>query len=67
MAYLGDDRTDEDAFRALRGRGLSVLVRAEPRETAADAWIRPPEELIEFLRTWRREAGRAPHPAGVPS
>jgi trehalose 6-phosphate phosphatase len=24
--YIGDDRTDEDAFRALRGRGLTVRV-----------------------------------------
>ncbi|MHC4608476.1 MAG: trehalose-phosphatase, partial [Planctomycetota bacterium] len=26
-AYLGDDQTDEDAFRAIRGSGLGVLVR----------------------------------------
>jgi len=59
-AYLGDDRTDEDAFRALAGRGLTVLVRAEPRETAADLWIRPPGELLEFLARWDREAGGTP-------
>lgn len=53
VAYLGDDRTDEDAFRALRGRGLSVLVREEPRETAAALWLRPPWELLEFLEKWR--------------
>ena len=52
VAYLGDDRTDEDAFRALSGRGLSVLVRGEPRRTAADIRIRPPEELLEFLLEW---------------
>lgn len=51
-AYLGDDFTDEDAFRALGDQGLSVLVRPEPRSTAARAWIRPPEELLDFLRTW---------------
>jgi trehalose-phosphatase len=52
VAYLGDDQTDEDAFRALKGRGLSVLVRPEPRPTAADLWLKPPEELDEFLRQW---------------
>lgn len=52
-AFLGDDQTDEDGFRALRGRGLSVLVRRELRETEADLWIRPPEELLEFLDRWR--------------
>jgi trehalose 6-phosphate phosphatase len=52
IAYLGDDLTDEDAFRALRGRGLSVLVRAEYRETNAEAWLRPPHELVGFLTQW---------------
>lgn len=52
-AYLGDDLTDEAAFRALKGRGLSVLVRPELRDTAADVWLRPPEELLAFLERWR--------------
>jgi len=58
FAYLGDDTTDEDAFLALRGTGaLSVLVRPEPRETAAEVWIRPPEELLEFLDRWAEHSG----------
>jgi trehalose 6-phosphate phosphatase len=52
-AYLGDDLTDEDAFKAMKGRGLGVLVREEARPTLADIWLRPPEELIEFLTQWR--------------
>ena len=32
VAYLGDDRTDEDAFAALRDRGLAVLVRSRRRD-----------------------------------
>lgn len=51
-AYLGDDLTDEDAFAAMRGRGLRALVRPECRETAADVWLRPPAELLEFLDAW---------------
>ncbi len=31
VTYLGDDITDEDAFKALKGKGLSVLVREEIR------------------------------------
>lgn len=51
-AYLGDDNTDEDAFEAIKGRGLPVLVRQDYRETKAEAWLRPPEELLEFLKEW---------------
>jgi trehalose 6-phosphate phosphatase len=58
VAYLGDDITDEDAFSAVKPRGLAVLVRPELRETAADAWIRPPGELIAFLRLWRDAGGK---------
>ncbi len=35
--YIGDDLTDEDAFRTLAGRGLGIAVRhGETRATAAD-------------------------------
>ncbi len=53
-AYLGDDITDEDAFRVIKGRGLGVLVRPKLRPTEADLWIRPPEELLQFLSKWSR-------------
>jgi trehalose 6-phosphate phosphatase len=52
IAYLGDDTTDEDAFIALTGRGLGVLVRREWRPGAAQAWLRPPVQLREFLGAW---------------
>ena len=52
VAYLGDDRTDEDAFEAIAGRGLAVLVRPENRPTRAEAWLRPPGELLDFLEEW---------------
>ncbi len=52
MAYLGDDATDEDAFGALTHRGFNILVREEYRPTLADAWIKPPKALLDFLRGW---------------
>jgi len=56
-AFLGDDPTDEDAFAALNARSpespsLRVLVRPEPRSSAADLWLTPPDELLAFLDRW---------------
>jgi trehalose 6-phosphate phosphatase len=47
--YIGDDLTDEDAFRALANRGLGILVADEPRETAAEYQLRDPDEVVELL------------------
>ncbi len=37
--YMGDDVTDEDAFRALRGRAVTVFVGPRGRPTAAAARV----------------------------
>lgn len=53
--YLGDDITDEDAFRALAGRGISIFVgSADDPETAnrttnADYVLNTIGEVEEFL------------------
>lgn len=59
-AFLGDDETDEDAFRAMKGRGASILVRPELRPTTADLWLQPPDELLGFLERWRDAARGTP-------
>jgi trehalose-phosphatase len=46
---IGDDVTDEDAFREAAGRGVAVLVAEEPRPTAASYRLRDPQEVREFL------------------
>ncbi len=56
-AYLGDDQTDEKAFRAIKGKGLAVLVRSESRPSLADIWIKPPDEVERFLRDWIQACG----------
>ena len=48
--YIGDDRTDEDAFSALEKRGVAILVSEQPQVTAASYRLRNPEEVEEFLQ-----------------
>ena len=67
VAYLGDDLTDEDAFGALADKGLRVLVRPTLRDTLADLWLQPPDELIDFLVSWKEACSqpiRDKRPAG---
>ena len=48
--FIGDDRTDEDAFTALAGRGAGILVAESPRQTAAHYTLRDPDEVHRFLQ-----------------
>ncbi len=56
--YVGDDQTDEDAFRALRGMGRSVCVTQSWRETEADLRLPDPESVTQLLRWLGAEAFR---------
>ncbi|MDX1656452.1 MAG: trehalose-phosphatase, partial [Candidatus Competibacteraceae bacterium] len=47
--FLGDDITDEDAFRELRDDGLGVLVADEPKPSAAHYALRDPDEVARFF------------------
>lgn len=51
-AYLGDDRTDEDAFPVVKKNGIAILVRPEVRESQADFWMCPPGDVINFFDHW---------------
>lgn len=58
--YLGDDETDEDAFRALAGRGIGIFVGrpSDPevgeRTTAADYILHTVEQVGWFLESLGR-------------
>jgi len=49
--YVGDDLTDEDAFRAIHDRGIGVVVRGEgdDRATAASFSLAGPDEVASLL------------------
>ncbi|MEO8376757.1 MAG: trehalose-phosphatase [Candidatus Sumerlaeota bacterium] len=53
-AFLGDDITDEEGFKALGSRGLSILVRNDERETVAHARLTIPEGVVGFLEGWKK-------------
>ena len=51
--YIGDDLTDEDAFRALGDRGVTIYV-GEPDETAANFTLDDTGEVATFLKELTR-------------
>jgi trehalose-phosphatase len=58
--YIGDDVTDEDAFRALAGRGIGIRVGPQDEPTRADYHLRDTAELEQFARLLlARLGGRA--------
>ncbi|MDD5383018.1 MAG: trehalose-phosphatase [Candidatus Margulisbacteria bacterium] len=46
--YIGDDRTDEDAFRALKKKGITILV-GKNRKTAAIFTLNDINDVYKFL------------------
>ncbi|XP_073043583.1 probable trehalose-phosphate phosphatase F [Primulina eburnea] len=59
--YVGDDRTDEDAFKVLReaNRGCGIIVSSVPKESNAFYSLRDPSEVMVFLKTlvkWRKKS-----------
>ncbi|KAL9253135.1 putative trehalose-phosphate phosphatase H [Drosera capensis] len=57
--YIGDDRTDEDAFKVLRdrGQGIGIVVSKVPKPTLASYRLREPSEVMDFLQRlvkWKR-------------
>ncbi|KAM0884672.1 hypothetical protein ACQ4PT_030830 [Festuca glaucescens] len=49
--YIGDDKTDEDAFKVLSGQGgFGILVSKKRRKTDASYSLKDPPQVKEFLQ-----------------
>jgi trehalose-phosphatase len=48
--YIGDDLTDEDAFKALKHKGISILVGSPLRSSGADFYVRNTSEVARLLK-----------------
>ncbi len=62
VLYIGDDRTDEDAFLALGNEAITIKVGSGPYPTAARYMVRDVPEvarLLENVLTWVRPAAAA--------
>lgn len=64
--YVGDDRTDEDAFHFLRvqGKGFGILVSTKAKPSEADYSLRDPSEVLQFLHKvieWNKTTPRTKH------
>jgi trehalose 6-phosphate phosphatase len=47
--YVGDDKTDEDGFKVLKRKGLTVFV-GKPGNSQANYYLNNPAEVGQFLR-----------------
>ena len=62
--YVGDDLTDENAFRALNGKGITVRV-GKSRTTVAGYYLKSQREVLRLLQEVDRAAGNPSLLAGT--
>ncbi|GLI34408.1 trehalose-phosphatase [Desulforhabdus amnigena] len=50
--YVGDDETDEDAFRIIQERGIGIKVGTSSYPTAAKGFLKDCQAVKQFLEAW---------------
>ena len=55
--YIGDDQTDEDAFRALKGRERITISVGWRDHSSAQYYVKDPSEVHQFLKIIKKEFG----------
>lgn len=51
--YIGDDKTDENAFKAIRNKGITVRI-GKSKKTAANFYLKRQSEILKFLKEVHR-------------
>jgi len=62
--YIGDDVTDQDAFRAIRRIGLAISVGPWTQKGSAHLVLKDPKEVHQFLRRFLGRVRKESGPAG---
>jgi trehalose-phosphatase len=58
--YIGDDITDEHAFRSLADTGLTIAIRDGHRRTSADCALADHSDVLRFVRWLTQRRHEAP-------
>jgi trehalose-phosphatase len=53
--YVGDDITDEEAFRAIKDKGVTVFVGAMGGSSHAEYYLESPQDVTQFLKQLAEE------------
>ena len=59
FVYIGDDQTDEDAFRAVRRQGVGIRVGPVDALSFATGHLKDCEEVVALLNSWNEILGDA--------
>jgi len=54
--YIGDDQTDEDAFKALKKIGMTIFVGL-PSHSSAQYYVEDSSEVYQLLKIIKEEIG----------